>query len=56
MTPEQLKDHVLAQLKPLEFEPDREKAGATAEAAICYFLHALGYKEVVEAWDRVPRL
>lgn len=56
MNPEQLKEHVLSQLQPLEHERDREKAGATAEAAICYFLQALGYGDVAKAWDNVPRL
>jgi hypothetical protein len=47
---------VLAALKVLHNEPDREKAESLAEDAISSFLHALGYEDVAEAWDKVPRL
>jgi len=50
------RDAALARLEELRHYADREAAACLAEEVICDLLRDLGYGDVADAFDAVPRL
>lgn len=50
-----LSDAAVARLSRLAQLSDAEVAHHEADKVLCYVLDQLGYRDVVEAWKKVPR-
>lgn len=49
------REKAIERLKAAERSGDIEAAHAAADDVLCDLLHALGYGDVVEAWERVEK-
>lgn len=49
------RDKAIAELKQLQKSGDIECAHGDADVILCDLLHALGYSDVVEEWEKVEK-
>ena len=54
-TMEYVREKAIADLKALKDSGDIEAAHGDADDILCAFLKVLGYNDIVEAWDAVPK-
>ena len=52
---EEMRKKFLAKLKEWEGDSDPEEAHIKADEILCEALIALGYEDIVEAWDEIPK-